>query len=133
VGLAGVAGSVALASLGAASFSAAAPPEAPEVAASLGVDAVLSLLSLAGVSLLVEELSVALLVVLVDVVAVDVVCAAVASALVLVGGVISGVLFGTASETLAPPQALSATPDSSVAHAASAARRLTTGPCACRM
>ena len=92
-----------------------------------------SLLSLAGVSLLEEELSpVLLLLVLVAVVDVDVVCAAAASALVLVGGVISGVLFGTASETLVPPQALSASPHSSVAHAASTTRVLTTGPCACR-
>ena len=121
-----------MASLGAASFSGAAPPEGPDVAGALALDEGVSLLSLAGVSLLVEELSAALLVVLVDVVAVEVVCAAAASALVLVGGVISGVLLGTASETLAPPQALSARPHSSVAHAASAARLLTTGPCACR-
>jgi hypothetical protein len=80
----------------------------------------------------VEELSLALLVVFVVVVEVDAVCAAAASALVLVGGVISGVLFGTASETLVPPQALSASTQSRVAHAASAARVLTAGPCACR-
>jgi hypothetical protein len=131
VGLAGVVGSVALASLGAASFSAAAPPEDPDVAGALSLEEGVSLLSLAGASV-VEELSVALLVVLVDVVAVDVVCEAAASAVVFVGGVISGVLRGTASETLAPPQALKASPQSSVAHAASAMRLLTTGPCACR-
>jgi hypothetical protein len=101
----------------------------------LGVPALagVSLLSLAGVSLLEDELSPVLLVLFVVVVVdVDVVCTAAASAVVLVGGVISGVLFGTASETLAPPQALSARADSSVADAASTGRALTTGPCACR-
>jgi len=128
----GLAGSVAFDSLGAASFSAAAPPEAPDVAGALALEDG-SLLSLAGVSAL-EEASPVLLVVLVlvAVVAVDVVCAAAASALVLVGGVISGVLFGTASETLLPPQALRASPHSNVAHAASATRVLTAGPCAYR-
>jgi hypothetical protein len=105
----------------------------PDVAGASVLEEAVSLLSLAGASLLVEELSEALLVVLVDVVAVDVFCAAAASALVSVGGVISGVLFGTASETLAPPQALNVRPHSSGAHAASATRLLTTGPCACRM
>ncbi len=91
-----------------------------------------SLLSLAGASVLEEELSLALLVVLVDVVEVEVVCTAAASALVSVGGVISGVLFGTASETLLEPHALSVSPASSSAHAASATRALTAAPCACR-
>ncbi len=80
---------------------------------------------------LVEVLSPVLLV-LVDVVEVEVVCAAAASALVLVGGVMSGVLFGTASETLLPPQAPIVSPHSSAAQAASAARALTAVPCACR-
>ncbi len=131
MGLAGV-GSVALASAGAASFSTDAPPDGLETAGSLALDEV-SLVSLAGVSLFDEEPSLALLVVFVAVVEVDVVCTAAASALVLVGGVTSGVLLGTASDTLAPPQALNASPHSSVAHAASAARLLTTVPCACRM
>jgi len=75
---------------------------------------------------------VALVVALLAVVEVEVFCAAAASALVFVGGVISGVLLGTASETLLPPQALNVSPHSSAAHAASAKRALTTGPCACR-
>ena len=90
-----------------------------------------SLLSLAGVSLLEEDVSLVLLV-LVDVVAVEVVCAAAASALVSVGGAMSGVLLGIASETLLPPQAPSVSPQSSTAHAASAARAFTAVPCACR-
>ena len=90
-----------------------------------------SLLSLAGVSP--EEVVLSLvLVLLVELVPVEVVCAAAASALVSVGGVSSGVLLGTASETLVPPQALSANPQSSAAHAASARRALTAAPCACR-
>ncbi len=91
----------------------------------------LSPLSLAGVSLAEDELSV-VLVVFVAVVDVDVVCAAAASALVFVGGEISGVLLGTGSETLLPPHALNASAQSSVAPVASAARVLTTGPCAFR-
>jgi hypothetical protein len=90
------------------------------------------LLSLAGVSLAAEDVSLALLVVLVVVAAVEVFCEAAASALVFVGGEISGVLFGTASETLVPPHALTVRPHSSAAQAASATRGLTTGPCACR-
>jgi hypothetical protein len=112
------------------SFSAAAPPEAPAV---LGAPVLgeVSLLSLAGASPLVEELSLALLVVLLDVVEVEVVCTAAASALVSVGGVMSGVLLGTASETLLEPHALSVSPHSSIVHAASATRPLTAVPCAC--
>jgi hypothetical protein len=50
---------------------------------------------------------------------VDVVCTEAFSALVSVGGVISGVLFGTASLTLLPPpQALRPTPHSSTKLAA---------------
>jgi len=91
-----------------------------------------SLLSLVALSLLVEDGSVDLTVDLAAVVDVEVVCAAAASALVFVGGVISGVLLGTASETLLLPQAVSVSPHSSAAQAASAKRDLTTGPCACR-
>jgi hypothetical protein len=50
-----------------------------------------------------EELSLDLAVEVFEVVAVDVVCTAAFSALVSVGGVISGVLFGTESLTLLPP------------------------------
>lgn len=90
-----------------------------------------SLDSLAGVSPLEEDVSpVLLLLVLVD--DVDVVCTAAASALVFVGGVISGVLLGTASETLLPPHALMPSPHSNAAHAASARRALTAVPYACR-
>jgi hypothetical protein len=133
VGLAGVAGSSVLAASLEAGFSvsAAAPPEAPEVAGSVSFEEA-PVLSLADDSPL-EALSLALVVVvLVVVVDEDAAFAAAASALVSVGGVISGVLFGTASETLAPPHALSVSPHSTIAHAASATRVLTTGPCACR-
>ena len=44
------------------------------------------------------------------------------SALVFVGGVISGVVLGTASATLLPPHPLTLTPQSTAAEAASAAR-----------
>ncbi len=92
-----------------------------------------SLLWLGVVSPLAEdELSLVLLLAFVPVVEVEVVCAAATSALVSVGGVISGVLLGTASETLLPPHALNAGPQSSAAQAASVARRLTAVPCACR-
>jgi hypothetical protein len=58
----------------------------------------------------------------VEVVAVEVVCTAAFSALVSVGGVISGVLFGTASLTLPPPpQAVRPTAHSSKMLAASQA------------
>ncbi len=121
-------------SLAAFSFCSAVAP--PVGLASVGVSVLaggVSVLSLAGVSLPVEALAsedLVVVVVLVD--AVDVFWAAAASALVSVGGVISGVLLGTASETLVPPQALTPTPHSSAAHTASARRALTTGPCACR-
>ncbi len=113
------------------SFSAAAaPPELPALGDELDPEDG-SLLSLAGVSPLEVELSL-VFVVFVEVVPVEVVCAAAASALVSVGGVSSGVLLGTASETLVPPQALNAKPQSSAAHAASATRALTAAPYACR-
>jgi hypothetical protein len=109
---------------------AAAPPEVPSVLGALAPEDD-SLLSLAGVSP--EEVVLSLVLVLfVELVPVEVVCAAAASALVSVGGVSSGVLFGTASETLVPPQALNANPQSSAAHAASARRDLTAAPYACR-
>jgi hypothetical protein len=132
VGLALAADSLVALSLEAGfSFSAAAPPEAPDVLGALVLEEV-SLPSLLAASLLEEELSLGVLVVLVDVVEVEVVCTAAASALVSVGGVMSGVLFGTASETLLLPQALSVSPHSSAAHAASATRALTAAPCAWR-
>ncbi|MCW3018005.1 MAG: hypothetical protein JWN10_313 [Solirubrobacterales bacterium] len=112
------------------SFSAAAPPELPSVLGVLDPEDA-SPLSLAGVSPVEVELSV-LFVLFVEVVPVEVVCTAAVSALVSVGGVSSGVLFGTASETLVPPQALNAKPQSSAAHAASATRALTAAPYACR-
>lgn len=58
--------------------------------------------------------------VLVDVV--EVTTPAAFSALVSVGGVSSGVLFGTASATLLPPQPVTPRPQSAAADAASAAR-----------
>ncbi len=94
-------------------------------------------MALAAVSPLAEELSLDL-VVFVDVVDVDVVCAAEASALVSVGGVISGVLLGTESETVVLPQAANVSAHASAAQAAhrprrgNAARALTTVPYACR-
>jgi len=107
-----------------------APPEEPAVLGALVLEGV-SLASLVLLSPLEEELSLAF-VVLVDVVAVEVFCAADASALVSVGGVISGVFLGTVSETLLPPHALSVVAHSSAAHAASARRLLTAAPYACR-
>jgi hypothetical protein len=133
VGLDGAVGSLALEpdSLDAGfSCSAEAPPELPAVPAELEPEDA-SPLSLAGVSAVELELSLAF-VVFVAVVAVEVVCAAAASALVSVGGVSSGVLLGTASETLLPPQALNAEPHSRTAHAASPMRALTAAPYACR-
>jgi hypothetical protein len=136
VGLAPAAGSPPLGALSLeAGFSfspAEAPPEglasleaAPLEGASLLVLAVLSPLEE-------EDVSLGVLVVLVDVVEVEVFCAAAASALVFVGGVMSGVLLGTASETLLPPHAPSVSPHSSATHTASMARVFTGVPCACR-
>ena len=133
MGLDGAVGSLALEldSLEAGfSFSAAAPPEVPALGDELEPEDA-SLLSLAGVSPVEVEVSL-VFVVFVEVVPVEVVWAAAASALVSVGGVSSGVLLGTVSETLVPPQALNAKPQSSAAHAASATRALTAAPCACR-
>jgi hypothetical protein len=67
--------------------------------------------------------SLEVLVDLLAVVDVEVVCAEAFSALVSVGGMMSGVLLGVWSEVLlAPPHALSVTPASATRHAASAAR-----------
>ena len=63
---------------------------------------------------------------------VELALAAACSALVSFGGVISGVLFGTGSETLVPPQALRPAAASSASTSASVRRALTAGPCACR-
>jgi hypothetical protein len=57
-----------------------------------------------------EDSSLEPVVVVLLVVVVEVVCTAAFSALVLLGGVISGVLLGTASVTLLPPQAASVNP-----------------------
>ncbi len=59
---------------------------------------------------------------LVDVVETAVASPAAFSALVFVGGMISGVVFGTASATLLPPHPPSATAQSPAAAAAAAAR-----------
>jgi hypothetical protein len=133
VGLAGVAASppAGVPSVAGFSFSVAtAPPVAPVVG---GVAALEELSSVAGAVVFDDELS---LVFAVDFVVVEVdvelVCADAASAVVFVGGVISGVLLGTASETLLPPHALSATPQSSTVNAASATRAFTVVPYACR-
>jgi hypothetical protein len=105
---------------GAFSFSADAPPAEPT---SLEPSLLGSLVASAvPASLLVEEPSPVVLVVFVDVVLVDVVCTAAFSALVSVGGVMSGVLLGTASETLLPPQAPSAAPLSNAMLASTAGR-----------
>jgi hypothetical protein len=134
VGLAGAAGSsVLVASLAAGfSLSAAAPPDAPDVAGSLVPLEADSLLSPEVDSPEVLSLALVVVVLVLAVVDVDPALAAAASALVFVGGVISGVLFGTASETLVPPHALNVNPHSRIAHPASATRVLTTDPCACR-
>jgi hypothetical protein len=123
-----------LAVLVAAAFSfssAAAPPEgvaslfalslagASDFALSLSEAPVVEVLSPLDVEVLVD-----------DVVEVVVVLAAAASALVSVGGVIAGVLFGVGSDTLAPPHAPSVSPARSAALALRAARALTAGPCA---
>jgi hypothetical protein len=109
---------------------AAASPVAPLVA-SLSVppeacSPVVASASLAGVVELapvVEDL------VVVEVVAVVLVRVASLSAEVLLGGVISGVLRGVASETLLPPQAVRVKPQTRIsAHAPSAARRALTLP-----
>jgi hypothetical protein len=113
-----------------AGFSAAAPPEGVASLAGVALEAG-SLLSPVVLSPLAGVASLGALVVLVEVV-VEVFCAVAASALVFVGGVTSGVLFGTASDTVVPPHPLSVSPHSSAAHAASARRALTAAPYACR-
>jgi hypothetical protein len=92
----------------------------PELA--LGVASLeLSLLALSSLEEPEVGFSLDVLVVLVAVVEVAVVCAAAASALVSVGGVMLGVLFGTVSETLLPPHAARPTPLSRITHVAMAA------------
>lgn len=120
----------------AAGFS-ASPAVAPPDAELLGVSLDGAEASPAGSSEPADVEDSALLLVLAFVedvvVEVEIVFAAAASALVFVGGVMSGVLEGTVSDTLVPPQALSARPHSSAAQAPSAPRRrLTTDPCAVR-
>jgi hypothetical protein len=115
-----------------AGFSAAAPPEVVASLAGVALEAD-SLLSPVVLSPLAEVASLGALVVFGAVLEVEVFCAVAASALVFVGGVISGVLLGTASDTVVPPHPLSASPHSSAAHAASAKRALTAAPYACRM
>ncbi|HEY3864977.1 MAG TPA: hypothetical protein VGL54_02690 [Solirubrobacteraceae bacterium] len=98
----------------------AAPPVSPLLS-----DAALSLPPLDAVSSLAaaSSLEVPSLDLAVEVVEVEVVCTAAFSALVSVGGVISGVLFGTASLTLPPPpQATRPTEQSSRMLAAITAR-----------
>jgi hypothetical protein len=90
-----------------------APPELPPLgdASSLAFASSTDELGEASLDLAVE---------VVEVVEVEVLCTAAASALVSVGGVMSGVLFGTASLTLPPPpQAASPTAHSSKMPAAS--------------
>jgi hypothetical protein len=101
------------------SFSADAPPDAL-----VSFELSFLLASLAAASPLDDDSSLVVVVFgVVDVVEVEVVCTDAFSALVSVGGVMSGVLFGTASEALLPPpHALKVTPQRSVAVAASAAR-----------
>ncbi len=81
-------------------------------------------------------LSPVVLVLVVEVALVDVVDAAAFSALVSAGGTMLGVLLGTDSETLLPPQAASASAQASAASAARVRVALTPGtpaaPCACR-
>ncbi len=129
---------VALSPEAAFSFSPAdAPPEALDSLepAPLGDPALLSLFALSLPEDSEEVLSPVVPVVpvvLVDVVEVEVVWMAAFSALVSVGGVMLGVLFGTASETLLLPQAPSVSTARSATHAVSAMRILTAAPCAFR-
>jgi hypothetical protein len=107
---------VAADSLGAVSLVAASPPpvfavppaEVPPADSPLLSDAPLSLPPLEAASSLLldsspDPVEVSSLDLAVDVLEVDVVCTAAFSALVSVGGVMSGVLFGTVSLTLEPP------------------------------
>lgn len=111
--------------------SPAAPPAA---LAGASVAAEASVLAPVALSLPAAELSVGLAALVFVVELVEVVCAEAASALVFVGGVMSGVLLGTESVTCAvlPPQAASVTPHSTAAQAASAGLVLTAVPYACR-
>ena len=91
----------------------------------------LSLDSLFSDSPVVEPSPLALVPVFDAVVVVEVVCTAAFSALVFVGGVMSGALLGTASETLLLPHAPRLTA-SSAAQAVSAIRAVKAAPCAAR-
>jgi hypothetical protein len=118
-------------SLGACVAGSLAAPPAALVGASVVEGA--SVLVLGVPSPPVVEASLDLAAVVLVVALVEVVCAAAASALVFVGGVMSGVLLGTESVTVVlPPQAPSAVPHSNAALAASTALVLTTVPYACR-
>jgi len=100
------------------SFSADAPPDAL-----VSLELSFLLASLEAASPPDDDSSPVVVFGVVDVVELEVVCTDAFSALVSVGGVISGVLFGTASETLLPPpHALKVTPQRSVAVAASRVR-----------
>jgi hypothetical protein len=111
-------------SLGACVAGSLAAPPAALVGASVVEGASVLVLGVPSLDLAAVVLVVAL---------VEVVCAAAASALVFVGGVMSGVLLGTESVTVVlPPQAPSAVPHSNAALAASTALVLTTVPYACR-
>ena len=66
--------------------------------------------------------------VFVEVVVVEGFWAAAFSALVSVGGMMSGVLFGTVSEARLPPQAVSAVPLRATSETTSAARPVATQP-----
>ena len=118
------------------------PPEAPPVPSELSLAGASALDSDSGSSPVVP---VGLVPVLpfVEVVDVEVVCAAAFSALVSLGGMMSGVDLGTASETLLPPHALRPNAPSTPATAASAMRvrssftlssleEVRPAPCACR-
>lgn len=108
------------------SSSADAPPEGPvSLELSLPEDASDSLEPSP------EEDSLLVELVFLAVVEVEVVCTAAFSALVSAGGVMLGVLFGTASETVLLPQAPRLR-QSSTKHATTARRALKAAPCAAR-
>jgi hypothetical protein len=118
-----------LVSLLAFSFSSAgAPPDAP-VSLELSLLAASSPPSECSPP---DDSSLLVLEVLVAVVDVEVVWTAAFSALVSVGGVISGVLLGTASDTLLPPHAVTPSASSATQAAAASPRGLKAAPCAVR-
>jgi hypothetical protein len=109
------------------SFSAAVPPPVPLEAPPLEASSPVSFLLLSPLD---DAASPEVLVVPVELVEVEVevVWTAAFSMLVSVGGVMSGVLLGTASETLLPPQAPKVTPPSSTRAATSGTRRAAIRP-----